>query len=175
MKSVLILWQVSSWSESAEFLVRLVENSNSWWGSFWEQSPVISQFSKSLFWDVLRTVPEHVRTCGFRRKLSGLDRVPIIRDSVPLNCWDTFLVIQPSISSKTRVMYSSVIPGMFSDWLFLAFSCVSLGKAAKFRFFLEFPLLWKREKLKNCEDWFDFLFAEWKPFQFDRENVFNDS
>ena len=62
-----------------------------------------------------------------------------MRDSIRLNSWDSFLVILPSISSETCVIYSSGIlgTGVFRDWPFLGFSsCVSLVTAANFRLFL---------------------------------------
>ena len=98
-----------------------------------------SRFSKSLFRDVLRTVPESVRTRGFKRNSSNLDRAPKM-----LNSWDSILVTLLSTFSETCVMYSSVIPGtdVFRDWLFLRCSCVSLETAANFRLFLNVAISW---------------------------------
>ena len=77
--------------------------------------------------------------CWFERNSSKLDRASDMRDSIRLNSWDSFLVILPSISSETCVIYSSLILGtdVFRDWPFLGFSsCVSLVTAANFRLFL---------------------------------------
>ena len=54
----------------------------------------------------------------------SLDRAPKMRDSVQLNSWDSFLATLSSISSKTCVMYSSLILGrdVFRDWPFLGCS-----------------------------------------------------
>ena len=129
--------EVSHRSESDELLVQWVESSTSGWGSLWERSPVGSRFSKSVFRDVPGTVPESVRSCGFKTKSFNLDRAPKIRDSVLLNSWRSFLVTLPSISSETCLIYSSVIPRMnvFCDWMFLVSSSVPLEKAGKFPLF----------------------------------------
>ena len=127
--------EVSSSSESTELLYRQSENSTVGWGSLWERYPFGSSFSTSLFRDVPGTVAESVRTCGFKRKLSTLNRAPKMRKFVLLTSWDSFLVTLPSISSDTWVMYSSVIPRMdvFYDWPFLGCSCVCPKTAANFR------------------------------------------
>ena len=132
------LWEVSSGSELVRLLARQAENSTSGWGSFWNWSPLGSWFSTSAFRNVPGTVPEHARTCGFKRNSSNLDRAPKMRDFVLLNSWYSFLVNLPSISSETCATYSSVILGAdeFCDWLFLGNSCVSLDTAANFRLFL---------------------------------------
>ena len=147
-KKIIYLWEVSSWSKSAELLIRRVENSHSGQGSYWERSWVVSRISKSLFRDAPATVPEHVLTCGFRRKSSSLDRAPKERDSVLLNSSVSFLVILPSISCETCVTYASVIPGTnaFCDWLFLALSYVCLETAANFRLFLRNALALEERK-----------------------------
>ena len=98
------LWGHSSTSE----LLRWPE----WWelyttsgqGSFRKRSPVGPRFSESLFLDVPGTATEQVRTCGFRRNLSSLDRAPNMRHSVRLNSFESFLVTLPSISSETWEM-----------------------------------------------------------------------
>ena len=102
------------------------------------QGTVLSwfQFSKSLFRDVSGTVPESFRICGFKRNSSNIDRAPKMRDSIPLNSWDSFSVNLPSFSSETCVTYYSIIPetNVFCDWLFLDYSCVCLEPAANFFF-----------------------------------------
>ena len=97
-----------------------------------------SRFSELLFLDVPGTATEQIRTCGFRRKSSGLDKAPKIPDSVRLNSFEIFLVTLPSISSETWVMYYSATPwfSVFCDWLFLVFSVVSLKTVADFLLFL---------------------------------------
>ena len=70
-------------------------------GSSEKRSPVVSRFSELLFLDVPGTATEQVRTCGFRRNSSSLDKAPKIRDSVLLNSFESFLVTLPSISSET--------------------------------------------------------------------------
>ena len=95
-----------------------------------------------------RMFPEWVCICGFRKNSFELDRAPKMRDFVLLNSWDSFLVTLPSISSKTCVIYSSLILGtdVFRDWPFLGCSsCVSLVTAATFRLFLNVAIFW-REK-----------------------------
>ena len=141
-------------SESTELLVRQAENCTSGWGSLWERSPVGSRFSKSLFRDFPGTVPESVRTCGFKRNSSNLGRAPKMRDSVLLNSWDSFSVFIPSISSETCVMYSSLIPetDVFCESLFLGWSRASLETAANFRLFLSVGILSEGKNLNSCED-----------------------
>ena len=116
------------------------------WGSLWEWSSFVPRFSTFVFRNVPGTVPECVRICGFKRISSNLDRAPKMRDSVPRNSWDSFLLILPSISSETCVIYSSLILGtdVFRDWPFLGCSsCVSLVTAANFRLFLNFTIFLK--------------------------------
>ena len=95
---------------------------------------------------------EQVWTCGFRRNSSSLDKEPKMRDSVRPNYWENFLVTFPSFSSETWVMYSPAIPGssVFCDWLFLAFSGVSLETGANFLWFLNVALIFRR---KLCQLW----------------------
>ena len=142
------LWEVSSGSESTEILVRQAENSTSGWGSFWKRSPVGSQFSTSLFRNVPGTAQESVRTYGFKRNSSNLDRAPKIRDFVLLNSRNNLSETLPSISSKIYVMYSSVIPGtdVFCDWLFLGRSRVSLETTANSRLFFSVAISWGRKR-----------------------------
>ena len=121
------------------------EDSSSGWGSFWDRSPVGSWFYASEFRDVSGTVPEFVRTCGFKRNSSSLDRAAKMRDSVLMNSRDSFLATMPSVSSETRDMYSSFILGkdVFGDWPLLGCSfCVSLTTAANFLFFLNVAIFW---------------------------------
>ena len=126
-----------------------------WWeeiltsgqGSFGERSPLGSRFPETLFLVVPGRATEKVRNCGFRRNSSSLERAPIIRDSVRLHSFESFLVTLPSISSETWEMYSGVIFGSsgFCDWLFLVFSGVSLETAANFLIFLKVAMI-LREK-----------------------------
>ena len=142
------LWWVSSCSESFRLLVWQAENTTSGQGLSRARSPVGSRFSGLLLLDFPGTATEQVRTCGFRRNSSSLDKAPKMRDSVRINSWESFLLTLPSISSETWVMYSSAIPGLsvFCDWLFLVFSGVSLETAAKFPLFLNVAMI-LREKL----------------------------
>ena len=78
-----ILWQVSSGSKSTEVLVLHVENSTLGWESFWGRYPEGSRFSRSLFRHVPETVPESIRSCGFKRSSSNLDRAPKMRSYTP--------------------------------------------------------------------------------------------
>ena len=114
-----------------------------------------SWFSELLIRDVPGTVPEQVRTCGFRIISKSFYKAPEVHDSVRLVFWDSFLVTLPSISSDIRVMYFSVIPetNVFCDWLFLAFFCVSLDTAANFLLSLSVSKMRKREKLNSFEHW----------------------
>ena len=116
------------------------------WGSLWESSSFVPWFSTFVFRNVLGTVLECVCICWFERNSSNLDRASEMRDSIRLNSWDSFLVILPSISSETCVIYSSLILGMdvFRDWPFLGFSSyVSLVTAANFRLFLNVAIFLK--------------------------------
>ena len=141
------MWGYSSTSE----LFRLSE----WWeeiiasgqGSFGERSPLGSWFPESLSLVVSGTATEQVRTCGFRRNSSSLDRAPKIRDSVRLNSFESFLVTFPSISSETWETYSWAISGSseFCDWLFLVFSCVSFETAANFLLFLKVAMILRQK------------------------------
>ena len=113
---------------------------------------VPSQYSGSLFQDVPGTATEQVRTCGFRGNSSSLDKAPKMRDSVPLNSFEFFLVPLPSISSENWEMYSWAISGssVFCDWVSLVFSGVSLETAANFRWFFKVAMI-LREKF--CQLW----------------------
>ena len=90
-----LLWGYTSISE----LFRLPE----WWkettasgqGSFGERSSLGSRFPASLFLDFPGTTTEHIRTCGFRRNSSSLDKAPKIRDSVRLNSFESFFSYSP--------------------------------------------------------------------------------
>ena len=133
--------------------------------SFWgmdclkQWSQVVSQFSELLCLDVPGTATEQVRTCGFRRNLSSFDKAPMIRDSVLLNSFESFLVTLPSISSETWEMYSWVSSGssVFCALLFLAPSGVSLETADNFPLFLNVSML-LREISISGEDWIWVLF-----------------
>ena len=127
-----------------------------------------------VFLDVPGTATEQVRFCGFRRNSSSFDRAPKIRDSVPLNCLEIFLITLPSISSETWEMFFWAISGSrpFGDWLFLVFSGVTLETAASFFFFLKVAMI-LREKFRQQWrlKWFfivpsdDLLYYEGKGFQ----------
>ena len=97
--------------------------------------------------DVSGTTTEQVRTCGFRRKSSSFDRAPKIRDSVLLNCFESFLVTLLSISSETWKKHSWAISGsiVFRDWVLLILSGASLETAASFRLFLNVAMLLKKK------------------------------
>ena len=154
------LWRYSSISE----LFRLPE----WWedtiasgqGPFGERSPLGSQFPESLFLGVPGTATEQVRTCGFRRNSSSLEKAPKIRDSVRLKTFESSLVTLPSISSEIWEMYSWANSGssVFRDWLFLVFSGVSLETAASFLLFSKLPWYWKKSSASSG-GWIDvFIF-----------------
>ena len=134
----MLVCEVSSGSETVRLLARQAENSTSGCGSIWELSPLGSCFSTSVFRNVPRVIPENVRICGFRKKLSNWDSAPKMRDCVRLNSWNSLFVNLPSISSETCVMWSSVIPGAadICNWLLVRRSCVSLAIVAKFCLFL---------------------------------------
>ena len=149
---------------STSELFRLPE----WWeeilasgqGSSRERSPVGSRFSELLFLDVPGTATEQVRTCGFRRKSSSLDRAPKIRDSVRLNSFERFLVTLPSISSESWGMYSWAISGsgVFCEWLFLVFLSVSLETAANFLLFLKIAMILREKFCQQCRLNWSFIF-----------------
>ena len=131
------------------------------WGSLWESSSFVPWFSTFVFRNVPGMVPECVRISGFKRNSSNLERAAELRDSVLLNSWDSFLVTLPSTSSKTCVIYSSLILGtdVFRDWPILGFSsCISLVTAANFRLFLNVAILLKGKwrMLRSYEDWTSF-------------------
>ena len=89
-----------------------------------ESSSFVPWFSTFVFRNVPGTVLECVCICWFERNSYNLDRASEMRDSIRLNSWDSFLVILPSISSETCVIYSSLILGtdVFRDWPFLGCS-----------------------------------------------------
>ena len=166
-----MLWEDPSGSESDGLLVLRVESSTSGWGSLWKRSLVGSQFPKSVLRDITGTVQEGVRACGCKRNSFNLNRTPTIRDSALLNFWDSFLVILPSISSETCVMYSSVIRGtnVFCDWLFLVCFYVSVETAANFRFFLNVAISFGRNYSTVVKTGFYVFFIqpeEWQKLGF---------
>ena len=148
----MVLWGYSSTSGLFRLPEWWQENLTSGQGSSRGRSPVGSRFSELLFLDVPGTATEQVRTCGFRRNSSSFDRATKIRDSVLVNSFESFLVTLPLISSKTWEMYSWSISGsnVFSDWLVLVFSGVSLETAADFLLFLKVAMI-LREKF--CQQW----------------------
>ena len=145
------------WSESksVRLLAWQAENSTSVWRSLWERSLLVSSLSTEVFPNDHGVVPENVRSCGFKRKSSNLDRAPKMWDYVLQSSWDSFLVTLPSISSVTFAVYSSVIPGAddFIDWLFLVDSCFALDRAATFRLFPMLPALGKGSTTVSFVQW----------------------
>ena len=71
-----------------------------------------------------------------QEKIVSLESAPTMRDT------------QPSISSETCMMCSSVNPGkeVFCDWLFLGYSCVSIETTVHFRLFLSVMKSWGRKQ-----------------------------
>ena len=122
------------------------ETSTSGWGSFSGWYSLGSWFSTLVFRSVPRTVPENIRIHGFKMNSPNLDRPPRIRNFVVLNFWNRFLVTLPSICSEICVIYSSVLPGkvVFSDWLLLGYSRVSLDTAGNFCLFLDAAFSWRK-------------------------------
>ena len=164
---LILVWWVSSCSESFRLLVWQAKNTTSGQGLSRERSLMGFRFSGLGFLDVPGTATEPVQTCGFRRNPSSLDKAPKMRDSVRLNSWESFLLTLPSISSETWVMYSSAIPGLivFCDWLFLLFSGVSPENAANSFLFHNVAMI-LREKL--CQLWrrkwfINFVAKYWSP------------
>ena len=103
--------------------------------SFCEGSPVGSWFSKFMFRDVRKTVPDCTQTCDFRRNRSSLDRSPRFRLSVLLKSRDKFFVTLPFVFTDTWVIYYlfTLVIAEFHDWLFLRDpSWLSLATAANF-------------------------------------------
>ena len=174
----LFLWWVSTCSEPFRLLVWRTENTTSGQGSSRERSPVGSRFPELLFLDVPGTAMEQVRTCGFRRNSSSLDKASKIHDSVRLNSLESFLVTLPSISSETWEMYFWAIPGpsVFCDWLFLIISGVSLETAAKFLLFLNVAMILFE---KVCQlwrlNWFFNLEQNFRSPPLWGKRVFNES
>ena len=154
------MWGTSSWSESTEWWDRKSEDPTSGRGSFWERSSFGSWFSTSVFCHVSEMVPECVRTYGFKKNSSRLDRGTKMRDFVLLNSRDNLLVTLPSISTETRIMYSWFVTetDVFRDWPFLGCSFwFSLATAANILLFLKAAVFW-REKENGGEDWNTFIF-----------------
>ena len=152
----------TSCSESSKLLLWYVGNTASGQGLPKEQSSVTCRPSEFFFLDVRRTAREQVRTCGFRRNWSRIDKAPKMRDYVQLNSLKCFLVILPSISSETWEMYSWAIPGssVFCDRLFLVFSGVSLETAAHFLLFLKFAMILREKVLSVVKIELDFYFKK---------------
>ena len=144
---MLILWGYSSTSQLFRFKKWWEETIASGQGSSGERSPLGSRFLESLFLGVPGTATEQVRSCGFRRISSSLDRTPKIRNSDRLISFESFFVTLISISSETLEMYSWAILGLsvFCDQLILVFWGFSLGTAANFLLFLKVAMI-LREK-----------------------------
>ena len=149
-RSHLIMWWVSSCSESFRLLGWKAENTASGQGLPRERSRVGSWFSDSFFLDDPGTATEQVRTCGIRRNSSSLDKAPKTHDSVRVNSLGSFLMTLPSISSETWEIYSWAIPGssVFCDWLFFVFSGIFVETAANCLLFLNVAMI-LREKLRQ--------------------------
>ena len=145
--------------ESLKLLASQAQNTASVQRLSRERSPVGSRFPESLFLDVPGTATEQVRTCGFRRNSSGLDRAPKIRDSVRLNSFEILLVTLPSISSETWEMYSWVDSksSVLCALLFLVLSGISLETASSFFLFPNVAVR-LRKKIISDEDWIWALF-----------------
>ena len=91
----------------------------------------------------------------------NLARATKMQDSRLMNSWDSFPVTPPSVSSETRVIYSSLILGMsvFRDWPFLgSYFCVYLGTAANFRLFLYVAIFLKEKRSSVVKTELSFLF-----------------
>ena len=140
---ILYVWWDSSSSESFRLPEWWEENTASRQGSFRERSPKGSRLAESLFLDVPGTAAEQVRTCGFRRNSSSLDKAPKIRDSVRLNSFESLLVTLPSVSSETWEIYSWAISGsiVFRDRVFFVFSGISLETTANFLLSLKVAMI----------------------------------
>ena len=119
-------------------------------------------FFESLFVDVRGTATEQVRSCGFRRISSSIDKAPKIRHSVRLNSFEGFLFILPSMSSETWEMYSWAISGssVFCDWLFLVFFQVFFLKLLLISSYSsKFPWYWGENSVSS-EGWIQVFFVK---------------
>ena len=137
-ESIPALIQLSCWCDRKKTPIRdrgRLENDPQW----------VSGFLICCSWMFPEQLRKQVRTCGFRRNSSKLDKATDMRDSVWQNTSGSFLVTLNSTSSETRVMYSSAITGLtvFCDWLFLLFSGISLETSANFLFFLSVAIFLK--------------------------------
>ena len=112
-----------------------------------------SRFSESLVLDVPGAAAEQIRTCGFRRNSSSLDKAPKRRDSVRLISFKSFWVTLLSISSKTWEMWFRAIleSSLYCDWLFLVFSGIPLATAANFHLFLKVAMILKGKVLSAVQ------------------------
>ena len=111
------------------------------------------------FWDVSGVVPEWLWISGFMRKSSMRDNAPNMRCSVLLNSWDNFLVILPSFSSETRVMYSSCDLGTFEICAKLILGCswkLSWFNAASFFFLLRVAIFYAKSNYQWLNKWLSF-------------------
>ena len=150
----LMLWGASSSSERFRLPEWVEESISLGQGSFRERSPVGSRFSESLFLDVPGTAMEQVRTCGFRRNSSSLDKAPKIRDSVRLNSFESLLLTLPSIQKPGRcILYQvcsvtdcSLYIQVFPSKLPLIFSYSS-----------RLPWYWEKSS-NSSEDWIEVLY-----------------
>ena len=154
---IMLRW-VSSCSESFILIKWQVDNTALGQGSPREWSPVGSWFSESLFLDVPGTATEQVRTCGFWRNSSSLDKAHKMRDSVRLNFLESFLVTSLQFLQK---------PGRCTLEPFPDQVCFETDCSLYFQvFFSKLPLIscyssklpwfWGNSSV-SCEDWIGFL------------------
>ena len=83
-----------------------------------------------------------------------------MRDSVRLNCGESFFMTFPSISSETRVMCSLAIPGVsvFCNWLFPVYSSVSPETVANFLILLIVAIILRKKLWQLWRlNWLDFV------------------
>ena len=146
--------------ESFRLLVWQAESTASRQGLSRDRSPVGYQFSELFFPDAPGTATEQVRTCGFSRNSSDLDKST-------QNVWlrrakflGMFLVTCLSFASETWVMCYSAIPGLtvFSDWLFLVFLVFLLKFPLTFSYSSKLSRFWGTCSV-NCEDCIIFYFV----------------
>ena len=149
-----LLWETSSWSESAELLAWRTESSTSGLGSFREQSSPGSWFSR---------VSGACPYCGCRKKSSRLDRAPKLPDSVRLISWESFLMTLLSIDPEMWVIYSSVIPEQMCSLTDCSqhFPVFPMKQQLTFAWSSVLPLFCGRKKTNNKENWIRFFIGLW--------------
>ena len=135
---------VSSWSDSATLMVPEAKITTSGQELFGERSPVGSWFSELLFLDSPGTAREQLRSCGFRRNSSNLDKAPKMRNPVQLDSrlnfwWPSFHIFQKFgwCTLQPTLDYFCFVTGC--SLCFLVF----LAKLSlKFSFFSNLPYHW---------------------------------